>query len=171
MSSETNGPSLTKSPVSSNVFSKYPFQLSLLFVCVYMLSHCSRVQLRNPVDRGSPGSSVHGVLQARTPRWVALSSSRESSQLENWTRVSCLLLLAGRFFTPAPHGPQLQDTFLPVLDGSAPAPFSTVLPKYLAILTSLWVTFPDPPFQFYDYFSSSDCVSTLLGCLLLWLYF
>ena len=29
----------------------------------------------NPVDRSPPGSSVHGILQARILEWVAISSS------------------------------------------------------------------------------------------------
>ena len=41
------------------------------------------------------GSSVHGILQARILEWVAMLSSRGSSQPSNWTQVSCI---AGRFF-------------------------------------------------------------------------
>ena len=37
-----------------------------------------------------------GILQARILEWVAMPSSRGSSQPRNWTRVSCI---AGRFFT------------------------------------------------------------------------
>ena len=43
-----------------------------------------------------PGSSVHGVLQARVLEWVAISFSRGSSRPRDRTRVSCT---AGRFFT------------------------------------------------------------------------
>ena len=32
--------------------------------------------LSNPKDCSPPGSSVHGILQARTPEWVTISSSR-----------------------------------------------------------------------------------------------
>ena len=46
-------------------------------------------------------SSVHGILQARTPEWVALSSSRGSSQARDRTRVSCI---EGGFPTPQPLG-------------------------------------------------------------------
>ena len=37
----------------------------------------------NPMDYSPPGSSVHGILQARIPspmEWVAMVSSRKSSQ-------------------------------------------------------------------------------------------
>ena len=43
-----------------------------------------------------PGSFVHGILQARILEWVAISSSRVSSQPRDWTWVSCI---AGRLFT------------------------------------------------------------------------
>ena len=36
--------------------------------------------LCDPMDRSPPGSSVHGLLQARTLEWVAVSSSRGSSR-------------------------------------------------------------------------------------------
>ena len=54
--------------------------------------------LCNPVDGRPPGSSVHGILQARILEWVAEPSSRGSS----WPRNPHLLrlpALAGRFFT------------------------------------------------------------------------
>ena len=34
--------------------------------------------LCNPVDYNPPGSSVHGILQARILEWVAISFSRGS---------------------------------------------------------------------------------------------
>ena len=43
-----------------------------------------------------PGSSVHGILQARKLAWVAISFSRGSLRPRNLTQVSCI---AGRFFT------------------------------------------------------------------------
>ena len=50
----------------------------------------------DPMDCSLPGSSVHGILQARTLQWIAISSSRGSSWPRDWTQVSCS---AGRFFT------------------------------------------------------------------------
>ena len=43
-----------------------------------------------------PGSSIHGLLQARVLEWVAMLSSSGSSQPRDRTWVSCF---AGRFFT------------------------------------------------------------------------
>ena len=51
--------------------------------------------LCDPMDCSPPGSSVHGILQARILEWVAISFSRGSSQPRDWTRVSCI---AGRHF-------------------------------------------------------------------------
>ena len=42
----------------------------------------------DPMDCSLPGSSLHGILQARVLVWVAISFSRGSSQLRDWTRVS-----------------------------------------------------------------------------------
>ena len=47
-----------------------------------------------------PGSSIHGIFQARVPEWVGISFSRESSQPRDWTWVS---RTAGRRFTPGWH--------------------------------------------------------------------
>ena len=40
------------------------------------------------MDCSLPGSSLHGILQARVLEWVAISSSRGSSQPRDQTRVS-----------------------------------------------------------------------------------
>ena len=45
--------------------------------------------LFNPMDCSLPGSSVHGISQARILEWVAISSSRGSSQPKDQTHVSC----------------------------------------------------------------------------------
>ena len=44
--------------------------------------------LCDPMDCSLPGSSLHGILQARVLEWVAISSSRGSSQPRDQTRVS-----------------------------------------------------------------------------------
>ena len=43
----------------------------------------------DPMDSSSPGSSVHGMVQARTLGWVVISSSRASSWPRDWAQVSC----------------------------------------------------------------------------------
>ena len=42
------------------------------------------------MDCSPPGSSVHGVFQARILEWVAISFSRASSQPTKRTQVSCI---------------------------------------------------------------------------------
>ena len=57
--------------------------------------------LCGPMDFSLPGSSVHGILQARILKQVAVSFSRESSQSMGWTQVSHI---AGRLFIIEPRG-------------------------------------------------------------------
>ena len=56
----------------------------------------SCLTLCDPVDYCPPGSSVHGIPQARIVEWVAIPFFRGSSQHRDQTQVSCI---AGRFFT------------------------------------------------------------------------
>ena len=42
----------------------------------------------DPTDCNLPGSSVHGILQARIVKWVAMPSSRGSSRPRDQTQVS-----------------------------------------------------------------------------------
>ena len=52
-------------------------------------------------DCSSPGSSVHGIFQARPLEWVAISFSRGSPQPGDYTLVCCT---ADRFFTAELRG-------------------------------------------------------------------
>ena len=75
----------------------------------------SCLTLCHPMDCSLPGSSVHGIFQARILEWLAISFSRESSWPRDRTWVS---RIAGRRFNlwatrEAPREPQkLQDTKL-----------------------------------------------------------
>ena len=84
------------------------------------------------------GSSVHGLLQAKIPGWVAIPNSRGSSWPRAWTWVSCI---AGRFVftiwaTRKPHKGKLLPN-VPLLSGcwveSVPPPFLSW--TYVASLT------------------------------------
>ena len=55
-----------------------------------MLSHFSCVWLLVTYGLDLPGSSVDGILQARTLEWVAMPFSRRSSPLRDGTGVSCI---------------------------------------------------------------------------------
>ena len=56
--------------------------------CACMPNRFSRVRLCDPMNCSPPDSSVHGILQARILEWVAMPSSRGSSQPGNLTRIS-----------------------------------------------------------------------------------
>ena len=51
------------------------------------------------MDCGPPGFTVHGILQARTLKWVAVDSSRASSQNGDQTDVSYISGIGRQFFT------------------------------------------------------------------------
>ena len=57
--------------------------------------------LCSPVACNPPGSSVHGIFQAKILKGVAISSSSRSSWPKVWTHIS---YIAGRFFTTEPPG-------------------------------------------------------------------
>ena len=60
-------------------------------VCVLAAQLCPT--LCNPIDSSPPGPSVHGILQARTLEWVAISfSKRNYRKKESEVAQSCLTL-------------------------------------------------------------------------------
>ena len=61
----------------------------VLCVCAKLLQ--SRPTLCDLMDCSLSGSSVHGILQARILEWVAMPSSRGSSQPRDWPSLLCLL--------------------------------------------------------------------------------
>ena len=61
-----------------------------------MLVTQSCLTLWEPMNHSPPGSSVHGILQARIMAWVAIPFSRRSSWPRDWTWDSCI---AGGLFT------------------------------------------------------------------------
>ena len=77
---------------SSLVFNTGSSTLQVNTLCT-MLSH---VQLCDRVDCGPPGSSVHGISQARILEWVAISYSRGSSQPRDGTHISCISCIGKR---------------------------------------------------------------------------
>ena len=59
-----------------------------------LLSHVRT--LGDPMGCSLPGSSLHGIFQARILEWAVISFSSRSSWPRDWTRVSCT---AGRLST------------------------------------------------------------------------
>ena len=83
------------------LFLYHPF-LVLVLVCVLVAQSC--LTLCDAMDCGPPGSSVHGILQARILEYVAISFSRGCSQFRHQTGVSCI---AGACITSEPPGKPL----------------------------------------------------------------
>ena len=93
----------TKVP-SSTTHSVFPLP-SACTLCVHAQSLQSCPTLCDPMDSSLPGSSVHGILWARTLEWVAMPSSRDQAC------VSCSSSTSGSFFLllsyqGSPHAPQ-----------------------------------------------------------------
>ena len=60
----------------------------------------SCLTLCDPMDCSTPGSSVHGIFQARILKWVAISSSRGSFRPKDQAHISCVSCIADEFPTP-----------------------------------------------------------------------
>ena len=89
--------------------------------------------LWDPMDCSLPGSSVHGIFQARVLEWVAISFSRWSSWPRDWTWISrivgrcfttwatnsykgsCCCLVTKSYLTLWPHGLKHARLFCPLL--------------------------------------------------------
>ena len=67
--------------------------------CCYLVTKFGST-LCDPMDCSPPGSSVHGISQARILELVTNSFSRGSAQPRDQTHIC----LAGRFFTTKPSG-------------------------------------------------------------------
>ena len=71
--------------------------------CVLLPQLC--LTLLDPMDCSPPGFSIHGILQARLLEWIAVPSSRRSSQPRDQTYIFYTsTALAGRFFTTSTTG-------------------------------------------------------------------
>ena len=84
--------------VCVSVFSFHVYEC--VCMCVYKsLQSCPT--LFDPLDCSPPGSSVHGILQARILEWVAMPSSKGSSQPRDRTHGPCI---AAGIFATEPSG-------------------------------------------------------------------
>ena len=93
-----NTPQTASSPLwCLRTYSSPPHsELSLSLSSEKVLVTQSCPTLCYPMHCSPPGSSVHGISQARILEWVAISFSRGSSKPRDGTQVSCL---TGRLFT------------------------------------------------------------------------
>ena len=76
---------------SYNLDSSFPGCCDICGVYMHAKSLQSCRTLCNPVKNSPPGSSVHGILQARKLEWIAIPPSKGSSQPGNRSQVSHLL--------------------------------------------------------------------------------
>ena len=78
----------------SEICSRHTFPYSSLCSAQSVTQSCPT--LCNPIDCSPPGSSVHGILQARILEQVAISCSRGSSWPRDPTRVPCVSWIGRR---------------------------------------------------------------------------
>ena len=124
----------------------------IVCVCVCVLVTQSHPALCDP-RTSLPGSSVHGIFQARILEWVAIPFSRGSSQPRDRIRVSCIV---GRSFAVWATR-EAQSTTL-------------IAPKWTTFLvsSSAWISFgrgdipPVPGLSLKKAFCL--CVFGVLGC-------
>ena len=93
--------------------------------------------LWDPMDCSLPGSSIHGIFQARALEWVAISFSRVSFQPRDQTRVSRIV---GRHFTSESQLPEATTVPGFVLFCSFPQNRIT-LPVWMELFISLLASF------------------------------
>ena len=79
-----------------NIHFIFPLALDLSLSSVPAKLVQSRPTLCNPMEPSPPGSSVHGILQARILEWVAISSPRGSCPPRDQTQVSYVSCIGRR---------------------------------------------------------------------------
>ena len=89
--------------------------------------------LCDPMDYSLPGSSLHGILQARVLEWVAISSSRGSSWPRDQTHVSSVSCLAGRLFTHR----AITETQMSLYSYLLLVPYVFTFPQFAALETNI----------------------------------
>ena len=107
-------------------------------VCLHAKSLQLCPTLCNPMDFSSLGFSVCGFLQARIRGMGCHASFREPSWLRDWTQISCVSCIAGRFFIAEPPGKPKGPHCLLLI-------YSWIFHWYFNLSTSLvsnWHSFP-----------------------------
>ena len=107
---------------------------------MYVVCVKSHSTLCNSMDCNPPGSSVHGIFQARIQEWVAITYSRGPYLPDPGIKPVSLKspLLVGRSFTPAAPAKLLQScpTLCDPIDSSPPG---FPIPGILQARTLEWV--------------------------------
>ena len=99
--------------------------------------------LCNPMDCGPPGSSVHGILLARILEWIAMPSSRGSSQPRDRIHISFISCI-GRWVLYHYHHlvspPKSESVSHSVVSDSLGSSVHEILQARIL----QWVPFPSP---------------------------
>ena len=117
----------------------------------------SRVRLCDPMDCSLPGSSVHGVFQARVLEWVAISFFRGPSWPSDRTQVSCI---AGRHFTSEPPGKPTKALCM-YIKGSDYISLSSLSGSWASCVSAMISTFS---FLIYSPFSATNNPVSSASC-------
>ena len=111
-----------------------------LYYCAQLLQSC--LILCDPMDHRPPGSSVHGILQARILDWVAFLSSGD---LPNPAIISASLMspaFAGRFFTTSPTWEAHMLTGMARIGNARSDPEGNSTPLQCSCLENPWMEEP-----------------------------
>ena len=124
--------------------------LCIVTKLLFMYFLCVRAQscptLCNPMDCCPPGSSIHGVLQARMLKWVVMQSSRGASRPKDWTRISLVCCTCRRVLCHCTTWEAPQSYRRPPSFGCPPFPtaFSVFIVLFLEQIHEP-LTSPHPP--------------------------
>ena len=106
-----------------------------LFIDMLVHLSCSVMPDCDHMDCSPPGSSVHGIFQARILEWVAIPFSRGSSSPRDWTPVSAL---QAYFLLSVPQGSPVHTKLPAVLQNDSEV-FLYVYAFSLDLL-ALWIS-------------------------------
>ena len=116
------------------------FQLFIILWCVL-----SSVYLfATPMDCSLPGSSVHGILQARILEWVAFLSPGDLPWHRDWTVSLALPTVPGRFFLPL--APPRKPIHYPISSPKSVL-ISCMQACMLSHFSRVWVLWPYGPWS------------------------
>ena len=118
-------------------------QLNLACLCACLVTSVVSTLLES-LDCSPLDSSVHGILQARILKGVAMPASRASSWSRDQAHISCVSCFAGRFFTTEPLGKPLVIPY----DLEIPVQVTCVLLRHFSCVwlsVTLWTTAHQAP--------------------------
>ena len=95
--------------------------------------------LCSPMDCSPPGSSVHGIFQARIQEWVSMPFSGNLPDPEIELTSLASPALAGGFFTTKPPGKPQYRIYIPILISSISVSSMSIYASYVSISVSVYL--------------------------------